>query len=301
MPRLSTTRNEMKSTFPKEVYINGTWKPHSEAFVSVFDRGFLFGDGIYEVIPVYDNKPFTLDEHVRRMQEGLTAIGVSFDVSTLAEVVWQAVEKAGFPEGEGCVYLQVTRGVAPRAHRFPSAVEPTVIAYGFPFTFSGFERKTAQVLLSRDERWHKCNIKSISLVANVMANQQAHSLGADENVMIRDGYLTEGSHTNVFFVKNGVVYTHPLGPHILPGITRKLVLQFCENEGVPVREEAVHLSELPTMDEAFLSGTTTQVLAVGRIMHEGKQLFASHQAGAVTTRIQEAFIYQIRQFIEGIN
>lgn len=291
----------MKNAFPNEVYINGEWRPQEQALVSVFDRGFLFGDGIYEVVPVYENKPFTLEAHLQRMQDGLDAIGISFEADALAAVVWQAVEKAGFPAGEGCVYAQVTRGVAPRAHRFPAPAAPTVFAYGFPFTFQGFQDKLATVVLSPDERWHKCHVKSISLVANVLANQDAHSQGADENVMVRDGLLTEGSHTNVFFVKNGTVLTHPLGPHVLPGITRQLVLGFCRDEGIPVREEAVRLSELPSVDEAFLTGTTTQVVAIGKIVDGGTQPFLSPAAGPVTKRMQDAFVRHVRAFVNRAN
>lgn len=286
----------MKNAYPSEVYINGTWRPHEQALVSVFDRGFLFGDGIYEVVPVYRNSLFTLAEHLQRMQNGLDEIGISFDASALADVARQAVARAGFPDGEGCVYFQVTRGVAPRAHRFPAAATPTVMAYAYPFSFQGFQDKLATVVLSPDERWHKCHIKSISLVANVMANQAAHGAGADENVMIRGGLLTEGSHTNVFFARNGVLYTHPLGPHILPGITRTLVLELCRAEGIPVREDAVSLAELPSVDEAFLSGTTTQVLSIGRIEYEGESLFEVPSSGPVTRRLQEAFVRRVREF-----
>lgn len=289
----------MKNSFPAEIYLNGIWTPQNHARVSVFDRGFLFGDGIYEVIPVYGNKAFTQNEHLLRMQEGLEAIGLSFDTSVFAEVILQAISRAKFAGGEGAVYLQVTRGMAPRAHRFPASITPTVIAYGFPVTLAGFERKLAHVILSLDERWHKCHIKSVSLLANVLSNQEAHHLGADENVMIREGYLTEGSHTNVFFVKKGVVYTHPTGSHILPGITRQLVLQLCEEYRIPIREEALHSSEISTMDEAFLTGTTTQILAIGRIMHQGEQSFVSHVTGPITKRLQEAFIHRINKFIAG--
>ena len=118
----------MQNAYPGEVYINGEWRPREQAVVSVFDRGFLFGDGIYEVIPAYDNKLFTLAEHLRRMQDGLEAIGIAFDAAALADVARQAVARASFPNGEGCVYLQVTRGVAPRAHRFPPSAAPTVVA-----------------------------------------------------------------------------------------------------------------------------------------------------------------------------
>lgn len=290
----------MKNTFPHEVHINGSWVPHHQAQVSVFDRGLLFGDGIYEVIPVYANKPFTLDEHLSRMGEGLEAIGIMFDTTELVNVVLQAISRARFQAGEGAVYIQITRGVAPRTHRFPAHSEPTVIAYAFPYAFGGFTEKTADVIVTPDERWHKCHVKSVSLMANVLANQQAHQAGADENVMARDGYMTEGSHTNIFFVKKETVYTHPKGPHILAGITRQLVLDLCAAEGIPVREEAVKLSELPEVDEAFLTGTTTQLLAIGRIIHgENPQRFRSLAAGAVTKHLQKAFKYRVRQFIEG--
>lgn len=287
----------MRNSFPGEVYINGTWRPHEQAAISVFDRGFLFGDGIYEVISVYDNQLFALTGHLQRMQGGLDEIGIVFDADTLADVARQAVARAVLPAGEGCVYLQVTRGVAPRAHRFPATATPTVIAYAYPFSLKGFQDKLATVIVSPDERWHKCHIKSTSLVANVIANQAAHGVGADENVMARDGLITEGSHTNVFFIRNGVVYTHPLGPYILPGITRALVLELCKTEGIPVQEDAVCLAELNTVDEAFLTGTTTQILGIGRMMRDDETLFSVSSSGPVTQRLQEAFVRRVRALI----
>ncbi len=288
----------MKNGFPSEVYINDTWRPHQQAMVSVFDRGFLLGDGIYEVISVYDNKLFALAEHLQRMQDGLNETGIAFDAFALADVARQAVARTSLPAGDGCVYLQVTRGVAPRAHRFPAAATPTVIAYTYPFSFQDFRDKLATVILSPDERWHKCHIKSISLLANVMANQAAHEAGADENVMIRDGLLTEGSHTNVFFVRDGVVYTHPLGPHVLPGITRTVVLELCRATGIPAREDAVRLSELPAVDEVFLTGTTTQIRGVGRLVRAGEALFSTSRSGPITRRLQDAFEHHVRSLRE---
>lgn len=287
--------SSMKNAYPTEVYINGAWRQSEQAMISVFDRGFLFGDGIYEVVSVYANKLFALTEHLQRMQDGLGEIGISFDAAALADVAREAVARTNLPAGEGCVYLQVTRGVAPRAHRFPSSATPTAMAYAYPFSFQGIQDKLATVVLSPDERWHKCHIKSISLVANVMANQAAHDGGADENVLVRDGVLTEGSHTNVFFVRDGVVFTHPLGPHVLPGITRMLVLDLCREAGIPVREEGLRLSELSGIAEAFLTGTTTQVLGIGQILHGGESLFASPGSGPVTQRLQEAFARRVRE------
>lgn len=291
------TRN-MKKSYPKEVYLNGRWQPHDQAFVSVFDRGFLFGDGIYEVVPVYGNKAFTLAEHLDRMALGLRTVGIAYDTEGLASTVNEAIAKAGFPNGEGAVYIQVTRGVAPRSHNFPEDTVPTVLLYAFPLVFTGYESRLISVIVSKDVRWHRCDIKSISLIGNVLANEEGHSRGATENLLFRDGLVTEGSHSNVCFVKQGVVYTHPSGPHILPGITRKVVLELCREEGIEVREEAVAVDDLGEVGEAFLTGTTAQVLAIGKITHGEKALFSAGEAGPVTRRLQEAFNRKLKVFLE---
>ncbi len=281
----------MNNSYPNEVYLNGRWLPNEQAAVSVFDRGFMLGDGIYEVIPFYRGKLFTQEEHIQRLQSGLTAVGIAYRADLLKDEAIEAVARSGYDEG--AVYIQVTRGAAPRTHHFPVDVEPTVLLYAYPLSFGGFEKKLIDVVLDEDFRWHRCDIKSISLMANVLANNAARQLGVAEKLLVRQGLITEGTHTSVFFVKQGVVYTHPNGPHILPGITRSVVIACCEALGIEVREEAVAAADLYEVDEAFLTGTTTQVTAIGSVIVGDEKRTIGTAAGPVTRRIQEAFISQI--------
>lgn len=280
----------MKKEYPQEVYLNGEWLQHQNAFISVFDRGFMFGDGIYEVTPFYQGKPFMLEQHLDRLAYCLKEIRMPFDVSGMKELVFEAVERAKLSTEDCAVYIQVTRGTAPRTHHFPNDSKPTFLMYAFPVKLEGFQNKKVDVIISPDIRWQRCDIKSISLMANVMLNSEAIENDFFENVLLRDAYFTEGSHSSVFFVKGQEVFTHPEGPHILSGITRKVVLDLCRELELPIREERVRLDELQEIDEIFLTGTTTQVLTVNSMVSKGKVVFKPAEQGEITKRIQEAFI-----------
>jgi len=279
-----------KKTFPEEVYLNGEWINPKRAFVSVFDRGFMLGDGIYEVTPFYDGKPFRLKDHLDRLQYCLNEVQIELDAFSLKEIMLEAVSRAGLSKSDCAVYIQINRGVAPRTHFFPEQIEPTVLLYAFPVSLNGFENKQASVLVSEDLRWHRCDIKSISLMANIKANDQAHSLGLDENLLIRDGFFTEGSHTSIFFVKNKMIFTHPEGPHILSGITRKVILEICREMELELSEKALHINELKDVTEVFLTGTTTQILSVKSMLLNEKEIFNMPETGEITRQLQEAFI-----------
>lgn len=275
--------------YPAEVWLNGQWLPHKEALVSVFDRGFLFGDGIYEVIPFYRRRPFTLNEHLHRLQDGLNAVSINYRVDSLRQIIVEAIDRANLMDG--ITYIQVTRGVAPRKHRFPSDAQPTVLLYTTGYDFAGFETTVAEVVLVEDFRWHRCNIKSVSLMANVLANQYAVETGMTETILCRDGVVTEGSHTSVFFVRGGSLFTHPEGPRILPGITRRIVLELARKLEIEVREEAIRVDEINRVSESFLTGTTTQLTAIGTILNAaGDRFQLGKTAGPVTRRLQQAFI-----------
>ncbi|MGV3761419.1 aminotransferase class IV [Parapedobacter sp.] len=278
----------MSQNYPDSVWLNGRWLPADQATVSVFDRGFLFGDGIYEVIPFYDRRLFMPDAHIERLQRGLTEIGLSFAAADLMGQVVEAAAHAGFPDGT--VYIQVTRGKAPRVHRFPAVTEPSVLLYASPFDFNGYDQKMVAVLLSVDFRWQRCNIKSTSLMANVLANNGAHELGMAEHVFERDGTITEGSHSSVFFVLDGCLFTHPNSPHILPGITRDVVISLATQLGIEVKEEGVTVDDLPRVAEAFLTGTTTQLTAIRSFSFGGRNhIVGAGVIGPITGRLQRAF------------
>jgi D-alanine transaminase len=279
-----------KKSFPKEVFLNGEWINPENAFISVFDRGFLLGDGIYEVTPFYEGKPFRLKDHLERLQYCLNEIEIEFDAFSLQEIMLEAVTRSGFLESDCAVYIQITRGVAPRTHFFPEEIQPAVLLYAFPAVLKGFENKQASVLVSEDLRWHRCDIKSISLLANIKANNEAHRLGLDENILVRDGFFTEGSHSSIFFLKNHRIFTHPEGPHILSGITRKVILEMCREMNLEISEIALPIDELKEVDEVFLTGTTTQILSVKSMVLNEKEIFSRSGAGEITRQLQVAFI-----------
>lgn len=282
-----------KKSFPDLVYLNGEWLAHDKAFVSVFDRGYILGDGIYEVIPVYNGQPFAVEGHMLRFQAGLHAVGIEFNVDDLRPLLRDSLERSSLDASDAAIYIQVTRGVAPRTHFFPEDVKPSVLLYAYPITLRGFENKLASVMISEDIRWHRCDIKSISLMANVQANNEAHRQGLAENLLSREGYITEGSHTSVFFVKDNTVYTHPEGHHILPGITRRVVISLCKDLGIELKEEAVRSDEIKNVDEVFLTGTTVQVTAVTSVYLEGSEVFSTGEAGPITKMLQTAFIGKV--------
>ncbi|GHA39546.1 D-alanine aminotransferase [Salinimicrobium marinum] len=283
-----------KKKYPVEVYLNDQWMPSQEATVSVFDRSFMFADGIYEVTPFYNGKPFRIEDHVARVKYCLQQMNIDFDISALHDFMLEAVERSTFSKEDAAVYLQISRGMAPRSHFIPQEIKPTLLLYAFQVNLADFEDRHWKVMASEDFRWHRCDIKSTALLANTMANDAALSAGYDENLLFRNGHFTEGSHTTIFFVKNKTVYTHPEGRQILSGITRKVVLELCRDLDIVVKEEAFPVSGLKEVDEIFLTGTTTQIAPVSSVTIEGKEMFAS-QKGEITARLQEEFVKRTRE------
>lgn len=284
---------KLKKNYPDEVFLNGKWLKQEKAFVSVFDRSFMFGDGIYEVTPFYEGKAFKLKQHLERLQYCLNEVQIPFDAFSLEETMMEAVSRAGFSERDSAVYIQVSRGMAPRTHYFPENPEPTLLLYAFPVNLRDFESKTWKVLVSEDKRWHRCDIKSTALMANIMANEEAISADFDENLLYRKGYFTEGSHSSAFFVKNDNVFTHPEGPNILSGVTRKEIINMCIDLNIPVKEGKIHLDELVEIDEIFLSGTTTQIISVSSAHSDGKEIYRSGKK-KITEKLQQEFIRRTR-------
>ncbi len=249
----------------------------------------MFGDGIYEVTPFYNGKPFRLQDHVARVRYCLQEMNIDFDASILEKLMLEAVKRSAFSKEDAAVYLQISRGKAPRSHFIPEDAKPTLLLYAFQVNLANFEDRYWKVIASEDLRWHRCDIKSTALLANTMANDAAISAGYDENLLFRNGLFTEGSHTTIFFVKDGIVYTHPEGRQILSGITRKVVIELCSNLEIPLKEEAFPVAGLSEVDEIFLTGTTTQIAPVSSVTLEGKEVFTS-QKGEITARLQEEFV-----------
>lgn len=249
------------------VFLNGSFLPLEQAKVSPLDRGFLFGDGIYEVIPSYRGVPFLLDAHLERLRRSLSEIRLP---DPMGEVGWRDMLGqllALNPGGDRGIYLQVTRGAAPRDHAFPAATEATVFAMVNPIQPPRPELAEQGVgaILLPDERWGRCDIKAVTLLANVLARQTAFEQGAIEAILLREGRLTEGAASNVFVVRGGVVRTPPLDRGILPGITRRFVLDLLEGQSRPVFEETVAESDLRSADEIWLTSSTKEILAVTRL------------------------------------
>lgn len=289
-----TGAEKSSSRAAEVVYFDGRYVLKSQVMVSPDDRGFLLGDGIYEVAAAYDGRFVALDRHMERLRHSLRESRIGDNVADPLESVFNGLlERNGFGDsGMAMVYLQVTRGVAPRTHAFPKIpVRPTVYAYAAPFPAMGDLAAGVSAITRPDLRWSRCDIKSISLMANCMANQEAKESGSFEAILIRDGTVLEGSHTSIFGVIGGEVRTAPLSNLILPGITREIVIELCRANDIPLREEAMTEEELRNVDELFLTGTTTEVLPIVAV--DGTPV-ANRRPGAVTTRLEELYRLEIR-------
>jgi D-alanine transaminase len=261
------------------VFLNGQFLPGEQARIPVLDRGFIFGDGVYEVWRVIDGKLFEHARHDRRLKRGLKSVEISVpdkEIDALAGVADRLLRENDLTQGEGTFYVEITRGAAPRTHAYPPpGTKPTVFAMVSRFEVPHALRETgAKAITQADVRWLHCDIKTVQLMPNVMAKQKAQAAGAMEAIFIRDGIVTEGTHTSAFGVKNGELRTHPLSPLILPSITRELILEIAREQGVRVREEPFSDTELFALDELFVSGTTTDVTPIvevdGRRIGSGK-------------------------------
>ena len=270
------------------VYLNGRFLPLDDAKISVLDRGFIYGDGVYEVIPVYHRQPYRLRQHLARLQRSLDGIRLA-NPHTDAE--WESIIRdlvARTPFDDQGVYFQVTRGVAKRDHSFPPGVAPTVFMMSNPLplpTAEQVERGVA-VVTATDERWLHCDLKTISLLGNVLARQRATDAGAAETVLFRNGFLTEASASNVFIVVDGVILVPPKDNQILPGITYDAALELAVGGGLAVEVRPISREEALAADEMWLSSSTKEVLAVTTV--DGNS-FAGGSPGPVFRKMYELF------------
>jgi len=241
------------------VYLNGEFLPIEEAKVPVLDRGFLFGDGVYEVIPVYGRKPLRLEQHLRRLEQSLAAIRMQ---TPLSDKEWTAIfDRLISGTTDQQIYLQVTRGTASkRDHAIPAGIAPTVFVMCTPIApipLNGIKAFTVD-----DIRWDRCNIKAITLLANVLLRQEAIDQGAAEAILVRDKQVVEGAASNLFIVTNGRIITPAKGDSILPGITRDLVLELAVSLGIPTEERHIDVGELEAADEVWVTSSTREILAI---------------------------------------
>ncbi len=272
-----------------QVYLNGDYVALESARISVEDRGFLFADGVYEVIRVHRGRPLSMPEHLARMERGLRELGIGFhEMGELAEAAGRLLNDNGLDAADATIYMQVTRGPAPRKHAFPSDAEPTVYAVARPFTpyADAHFRDGVEAILVGDDRWARCDIKSVSLLPNVLANQRAHEAGAFEALFVRDNIVLEGSHSNLWAVFDGELVTYPACNYILSGITRAQVFDFARELAIPAREGLVPLSRLFEAEELFLSGTTTEIMPIVRV--DGRDVFDG-EPGPIARRLLERY------------
>ena len=270
------------------VYLNGRFLPLDDAKISVLDRGFIYGDGVYEVIPVYQRRPYRLRQHLARLQRSLDGIRLA---NPHTDTEWESIIRelvARTPFDDQGVYFQVTRGVAKRDHSFPSGVAPTVFMMSNPLplpTAEQVERGVA-VVTTTDERWLHCDLKTISLLGNVLARQRATDAGAAEAVLFRNGFLTEASASNVFIVQDGLILAPPKDNQILPGITYDAALELARGGGLTVDVRPISREEALAADEMWLSSSTKEVLAVTTV--DGNS-FAGGSPGPVFRKMYELF------------
>lgn len=269
-------------------YVNGRFSLLAEAVVSVEDRGFQFGDGVYEVVRTYGNRPFQLDAHLIRLEKSANALSLRVPLSRteLSTLVHEAVSKAGYQESK--IYIQVTRGTAPRDHQFPVEAAPTVVLTVREMRTSAdsARRQGVEAITIDDLRWGRCDIKSVNLLGNVLARQQAKEAGVFEALFMRQDEALEGSVSNLFVVHNGELMTAPEGKHILSGVTRSLVLSLARDAGVIVHDRAPSRDILYSASEVFLSGTTIEILPVTRI--DGRMI-GSGGPGMITVSLADRF------------
>lgn len=275
------------------VYLNGHFVTKSNASVSILDRGFLLADGIYEVIPVYSGQIFRLSQHLQRLDRSLQAIHLDNpnDDASWKQILTDLVSKNGHPNL--AIYLQVTRGApAIRDHQFPTdSVVPTVLAMCSPISPPAVENLSNPPLSSAitldDIRWSRCDIKSISLLPNLLLRQQAVEAGANEAILIRDGEVTEGAASNVFIVKEGIILTPPLSNFLLGGITRDIVIELAKANNIPLKQTIVNIQALREADEIWITSSTKEIVP---IVNLNDKPVGSGQAGPMWRRMAKVFV-----------
>lgn len=270
------------------LYFNGRFTTTDEAVLRVEDRGFQFGDAVFEVFKFLDRRPLFLPDHYRRMEWGLREIEICspWSESELAGITRQILDRTSF--AEGIVYAQVSRGTAERAHFWPDQIAPTVVVYsrGFKFPDAARKERGIRVVTTIDRRWQYSNVKSVNLLGNAIAKKHAQRAGADEAILMADRFVREGASSNFFAVKNGHLVTHPLDEHILPGVVRDRVIGLALSSKIRVDERPLREAELFDLDEAFITSTTQGVMPVVEI---DDRVIGNNRRGEITAELQRMF------------
>jgi D-alanine transaminase len=273
------------------VYLNGRFVPEQEAGISPLDRGFLFADAIYEVVRYDRGRPYRLDEHLGRMREGLAAIRIQASPDFFPAAAARLLAENGLADKDAFVYAQVSRGAAPRYHAFPpEGTTPTVFAFARA-TDPPLPPEGSKAILLNDERWGRCDIKSVMLLANVMAAQKAREAGAIDAILVKDGFALEATKANLFSVFRGVLRTAPNGPRILPGVTRSAAIDAARRIGLAVEERALTVEEMYASHEVFLASTTLWTQSIVSV--EGRPI-GNGKAGSAARMIREALYEEFR-------
>jgi D-alanine transaminase len=268
------------------IYFNGNYINEKDCFISPYDRGFLFADGIYEVIKYTGKKFFEFESHLSRLNNGLEFLKINYNESgKLLEICDELISINNFKNSLATVYIQITRGISkPRNHLFPEIGTPPTVLVNVSELKPEDGKSGISVILTEDIRWSGCNIKSTLLLPNVLARQKSYENNADEALLVRDGLITEGSHTNFCAISDGNLYTAPLSNNILPGITRKVVLNICREIGIPVFEISIKADELNSYSELFLTSTKMDIVPVLQV---GDRLINNGIPGPVTVKLSK--------------
>ena len=274
------------------VYLNGRYLPIGEATISALDRGFIFGDGVYEVWRVVRGQLFEAARHQQRLERGLRELRIArpadASLEGIAAISERLLSENGLSDGDATLYVEITRGAAPRTHYFPPpSATPTLLVMASEFKPSQSRFTGTSVITQPDVRWLRCDLKTVQLLPNVMARQAATEAGASEAIFVRDGTITEGTHTTVFGVIGGVLRTHPANHLVLPGVTRDVVIELAREIGIEVHEKAIGVAELSQSSEVFLTGTTTDVTPVVSV--DGRRI-GDGAPGAVSRSLLERLL-----------
>ena len=270
------------------IYLNGSFIPIEDARISVLDRGFIFGDGVYEVIPVYSHIPFRLTEHLRRLQKSLDGIQLK---NPHTDIEWEKLITQIIANNEGedqSIYLHITRGVAPRNHAFPKEVAPTIFIMSSPLIAAPKELIVTGVsaISANDNRWSRCDIKAISLLPNVLLRQMASDSDATETLLLRDGFLSEGSASSIFIVKNKILLVPPKSNFMLPGITYDVVLELAVKYQMPYKIREISENDLRSSDEILLASSTKEIMSITLL--DGKKV-GSGKPGEVFAQLYQHY------------
>ncbi|MFD1926767.1 D-amino-acid transaminase [Sporosarcina siberiensis] len=274
------------------VLVNNEIVHREDVRIDFEDRGYQFGDGIYEVVRVYEGEAYELNEHIHRFYRSAKEIGITPPQSKneMKSNIEDVITENKLLEGG--IYFQMTRGVAPRKHQYEKEIEPKLIAYPLYFTRPEKQQNEGVSVLTADDlRWHRCDIKSLNLLYNIMMKQKAHDSGSFETIFIRDELVTEGTSTNVFMIKDNVISTHPADNNILNGITRMKVLHLLNEEHIPYEEKSFTKQELLDADEVFITSTTSEVMPVLKV---DEQVIGNGLPGILTKRLHSLFLHDIK-------